>query len=173
MTLTSVNQQHVDTESTVPIEMACMSSNAAASNPTVDVSHVEKLSFNLSSDPSSREFQTTLRWLIYKIVEANPHITYVRLKKILHGEYGIDKRLVDTAISSLTSPTLFDCLTKWKNPRMDNVGAEIGIHLSVKESPSAQFQEWKLQILLEFPELQQLRAPVVPRNKQNTNRKDR
>lgn len=135
---------------------------------------LERLIFNLSRDPESREFNCTLRWIIYEIVKANKGITYVQLKKILRGEYGIDKKLMDTAISSLTSTSLFNCLSKWRNPRMRDVGAEIGIHLSVREVESETFTLWKSQITAEFPELLQFRSPVLSsRNEANHNRKSR
>ena len=124
------------------------------------VSSVEKLSFNLSSDPNGRAFSCTLRWIIFKIVEANKNITYVNLKKILRGEFGIDKQFMDTAISSLTSPMLLNGLSKWRNPRMEDVGPEIGIHLSVR-TDSDVFECWKETTLREFPELGSFVPPVI------------
>ena len=141
--------------------MVCMSHDQTT-DTTPDVSMLEKLSFNLSGDPNSREFNCTLRWIIYKIVEANKGITYVNLKKILRGEYGIDKRVMDTAISSLTSATLFNCITKWRNPKLIDVGEEVGIHLFVNETESETFTSWKAQIGQDFPELGEFRAPVLP-----------
>jgi len=151
-----------------------MSLPVKVSAPHTDLALLEKLIFNLSMDPNTREFNCTLRWLIYQIVKANKGITYVKLKQILRGEYGIDKKLMDTAISSMTSTSLFNCLTKWRNPRMKDVGAEVGIHLSVREVESETFTMWKTQITAEFPELSQFRAPVIsPRNEANHNRKSR
>lgn len=121
---------------------------------------LEKLSFNMSSDTASRCYQVTLRYVIYKIVSANKGITYVNLKKILHGEYGYDKRLLDAAINSLTSKNMFDGLDKWRNPKCQDVGAEIGIHLFAKETPSPRFSSWIGEAEMEFPELKEFVAPV-------------
>lgn len=142
-----------------PHRMVLMSTAAAECNQR-NVSSVEKISFNLSSDPNGRAFSCTLRWIIFKIVEANKNITYVNLKKILRGEFGIDKQYMDTAISSLTSPMLLNGLSKWRNPRMKDVGPEIGIHLFAKNE-SEVFKDWKATTLREFPELESFVPPVT------------
>ncbi len=135
-----------------------------------DMPLMEKLAFNLSSDNSSREFNCTLRWMIYKIVEANNGITYAHLKKILRGEYGIDKRVVDIAISTLTSRTLFCAITKWKAAH--SVG-EVGLHLYAKTDDNQMFKQWMDATLAEFPELAVFKPRVEmlktqsPRNRQN------
>lgn len=144
-----------------PHRMVFMSNAAAEETQSQrSVSSVEKISFNLSGDPTGRAFSCTLRWIIFKIVEANKNITYVNLKKILRGEFGIDKQYMDTAISSLTSPMLLNGISKWRNPRMKDVGPEIGIHLSAKEESSV-FEDWKAMTLREFPELESFVPPVT------------
>lgn len=150
-----------------PNGMVCMTcvEESEPQPPNTDIALLEKLSFNLSRDPSTREFNCTLRWIIYRIVEANKGITYAKLKQILRGEYGVDKSVMDTTISSLTSPTLLNCLTKWRNPRMEDVGAEIGIHLYVRDQESETFTQWKNMVLKEFPELATFVAPVDSRNR--------
>ncbi len=124
------------------------------------VAGIEKISTNLCADTQSKAFHTTLRWIIFKIVEANHGITYVQLKKILRGEYGIDKKFMDTAINSLTSRSLLNGLNKWRN---HNVGAEdtseVGIHLHVRRN-SEQFRIWSELSLVEFPELSFFSPPV-------------
>lgn len=143
-----------------PHRMVIMSIAAESGCNQSVVSSVEKISFNLSSDPNGRAFSCTLRWIIFKIVEANDNITYVNLKKILRGEFGIDKQYLDTAISSLTSPMLLDGLSKWRNPRMKDVGPEIGIHLFARNE-SEVFKDWKATTLQEFPELESFTPPVA------------
>lgn len=130
---------------------------------------MEKLSFLLSRSTDSRAFNCALRWIIYHIVEANRGITFVQLKKILRGEYGIDKRVLDTTISSLTSPTMFHSITKWRNPRMEEAGAEIGIHLSAR--PSELFNTWMTMTLRDFPELASFQPPRLPASRQPSARK--
>lgn len=155
-TITGSNRSH---------GMVCMSFAESDAHSAANVSSLEKLSFNLSCSPNSRAFNCTLRWIIYKIVEANKGITYVQLKKILRGEFGIDRRLLDTTISSLTSPLLLNCLNKWRNPRTVSVGADVGIHLSVRENLSETFTLWRDRVLAEFPELADFNPPVLPSNR--------
>ncbi len=126
---------------------------------------VEKLSLNLG-DPSSRAFQTTLRWIIFRIVEDNKGITFVQLKKLLRGEFGIDKKYVGPAVSSLTSAALLNGLTKWTNPKMKDIGADIGIHLFVRPSEAGDvFDEWRSRALSEFPELNSFVPPTIKRDR--------
>lgn len=131
---------------------------------TSHVENMERISQHLCSDSASPEFQSTLRWIIYKIVATNKGITYVQLKKILRGEYGIDKRLLDTAISSLTSPTLLNGLKKWRNRRMQEVGSEIGIHLFLHNEESDNFRQWRELTVKKYPELEFFTPPNINRS---------
>lgn len=126
--------------------------------------NMEKISQHLCSDPTSHEFLTTLRWMIYRIVGANKGITYVQLKKILRGEYGINRPLMDTAISSLTSPTLLGGLTKWRNHRMQDSGSDIGIHLFVMRDETSTFRCWREASLIRYPELESFNPPAKTRS---------
>lgn len=125
------------------------------------VQNLGKVSANLASPVQSDEFQTTLRWIIYKIVEANKGCTYVELKKVLRGEYGIARHIIEPALSSLTSTTLLNGLTKWRNPRMKDAGAEIGIHLFVCKEESDLFSVWRDLSLSKYPELCDFSAPII------------
>lgn len=135
--------------------------DSTPTDPRFSMASRQKISANLSSDTSSPEFQSTLRWVIFKIVQANKGITFVRIKQIMRGEYGItDKRLLDAAISSMTSPTLLNCLTKWHNPRMKDAGTEIGIHLYARPDDCSSLRCWLETTAEEFPELAHFVPPV-------------
>lgn len=132
------------------------------------VRSLDKVSSNLASPRSSDMFQTTLRWLIYKIVEANKAITLVQLKKTLRHEYGIDRSVIDPAVSSLTSSSLLNGIKKWRNPRMREAGDDVGIHLFIHAEQNATFSQWCDLATSKYPELVDFVAPTInaqPRGK--------
>lgn len=122
---------------------------------------LDRVSSNLASPRSSESFQTTLRWVIYKIVEANKGITLVQLKKLLRAEYGIDRSVIDPALAALTSSTLLNGIKKWRNPRMKDAGEDVGYHLFVHAEQRPAFAMWCDFAANKHPELLGFVAPVL------------
>lgn len=105
----------------------------------------EKFSFNLLH-PEHRAFDITILYMVYKTVERNTSITINQLKWVLENEYLIRENIIDGALSSLTSKSLFACISRWSPPTNANA-----THLRTKKS--ADFDKWLAQSLKDYPEL--------------------
>lgn len=88
-----------------------------------------KVCSNLSETGDTRF--NTLMWVVYKIVERNSGVTYVKVKKHLHLDYGIDKRTIQTVVAIMCREDM-GMLKRWRNPKMKDVGPDVGVHLFVK-----------------------------------------
>lgn len=146
-----------------PVEMGNKSVDSCAS---VEKSKaLENLVSNLASQTNSRAFQSTLRYMLFRLIERNKGITLAKLKRYFVTTYMVDKKAVDAAIASLTASTLFDCVDKWQNPKCAHLGTEIGTHLFVKDTLPGPFESWVASICREHPELMSYEAELVSSSK--------
>lgn len=95
---------------------------------------VAKICSNLAETGDTRF--NTLLWVIYKIVECNSGVTYVKVKKHLATNYGIDKRTIQTVVAIMCREDV-GLLKRWRNPKMKDVGPDVGVHLFVKSEQPA------------------------------------
>lgn len=97
----------------------------------------------------------TALYLVYKTIEANPRITVSRLKKLLQQEYFLSDKEIDSSLAGLVSPSLFNAVSRWQNPKR---GIEDTV-LSVR-SDNSEFEGWLASTRDSYPELGIIRAPV-------------
>ena len=120
----------------------------------------EKFSSNLLH-PEERAFNLTVLYIVYKTVERNPSITLNQLRWTLFHEYMLQNCVVDGAIASLTSKSLFNCISRWTPPRKNDT-----IHLRTRQDAPA-FQEWLTRTLVDHPELEIFTPPSFSPSKTN------
>lgn len=106
----------------------------------------EKFSSNLLH-PEDRAFDITVLYIVYKTIEKNQSITLNQLRWILFHEYMLQNSTVDGAVASLTSKSLFNCVSRWTPPRKSDT-----IHLRTKPNAPS-FTEWLKKTTNERPEL--------------------
>lgn len=119
----------------------------------------EQFSSNLLH-PGERAFNVTVLYIVYKTIEKNRSITLNQLRWILFHEYMLQNSIVDGAVASLTSKTLFNCVSRWSPPRKSDT-----IHLRTKEE--AAFDNWLKKTTDERPELLIFDAPNFSPAKNN------
>lgn len=113
----------------------------------------EKFSFNLLH-PEDRAFDITVLYMVYRTIEQNQSITLNQLRWMLYHEYMLQNTVVDGAVASLTSKSLFDCVSRWTPPRKNDT-----IHLRTRKG-SAAFDEWLSRNTAERPELLIFTPPI-------------
>ena len=97
----------------------------------------------------------TLLYIIYRTIEANPRITVARLKTLLQQEYFLTDKDIDSGLAGLVSPSLFNVVSRWRNPKRpieDTV-------LTVREN-NPEFSDWIKTQLGEYQELAVIRPPI-------------
>lgn len=120
----------------------------------------EKLSFNLLH-PESKAFNITILFIVYKTIDRNKAITLNQLKWLLNSEYMLANTLVEGAVASLTSKSLFNCVSRWQPPRNTDT-----VHL--RPRPANEFSKWLEQNLKDYPELAIFNPPeFVPAQARN------
>jgi hypothetical protein len=128
----------------------------------------EKFSFNLLH-PTERAFDVTVMFIVYKTIERNNSITLNQLKWLLQTEYMLDGQVVDGAVASLTSKTLFNSVSRWalsgKTPvngnRAQQAKRNAGtVHLRAKTEDSPEFTKWLERAMQEYPEFAHFQPPV-------------
>ncbi len=129
-----------------------------STEPQRKVSMKERFSGNLlnQDDPV---YKTTVLYMTYKTVAANPGITVNQLRWLLNTEFLIKEEVVDGAVASLTSKSLFGCVSRWQPPGKGTV------HLRVRSDVPPEFQEWLENNLKDHEELNVFEASIF-KNKQ-------
>lgn len=96
----------------------------------------------------------TALYLVYKTIAANSRITVGRLKKLLQQDYFLVDKDIDAALAGLVSPSLFNVVSRWKNPKR---GIEDTV-LTAK--PNEEFEAWLETTVDEYPELKIIQPPI-------------
>lgn len=108
---------------------------------------------NLSE--SSDAHTVTSLYLVYATIKANPRITVSRLKKLLQQEYFLSDKEIDSSLAGLVSPSLFNAVSRWQNPKR---GIEDTV-LSIRAN-NHEFDTWLSATKESYPELSIIRPPV-------------
>lgn len=120
----------------------------------------EKFAFNLLS-PNERAGKVTLLYIVFSTIESNTSITLNQLKWLLDTEYMIPNEVVSGAVASLTSKSLFNCVSRWqphRNPATPAV-TKGAVHLRVRRD-SPEFNDWYKGALTSYPELAVFYPPL-------------
>lgn len=118
----------------------------------------EQFSLNLLN-PDDRKYGVTVLYIVYKTIEQNQNITLNQLMWLLNAKYMLTAQTVTGSVASLTSETLFNCVSRWQQP-----GKEAIIHLKVRPV-DGEFEEWLNKTLSENPELSVFKAPSFSKSK--------
>lgn len=103
-------------------------------------------------DPAGRSFNIVVLYIVYKTIEANDNITLNKLKRVLDSDLMLKDSVVDGAVASLSSRSVYNAVTRWVRPKS---APEI-THLHVKKASDqedADFSKWLVATTEEFPEL--------------------
>lgn len=122
----------------------------------------EQLAFNLFSQDADR-YQTTLTYVVYKTIEVNKTITLNQLKWLLHNELLLDVTHVESVVASLTSKTLFNTISRWRDTRQGNRSDTM--HLRYRP-PAPEFSAWVSAAVVKYPELQSFVPSLYKRGKE-------
>ena len=97
----------------------------------------------------------TSLYLVYSTIKANPRITVSRLKKLLQQEYFLSDKEIDSSLAGLVSPSLFNAVSRWQNPKRSIEDTILSIRANNHE-----FDAWLSATKESYPELNIIRPPV-------------
>ena len=115
----------------------------------------QKLGSNLSGVDEDARFASVM-YFAYKTLAANRKMTVLKLKALLCVEYLIKEDLLEAAISSLVSRSMFNCVKRWRDPERP-IGE---MYISVVEPPPPEFEEWLARTEAKYPELSVFVPPI-------------
>ena len=110
--------------------------------------------------PSALAYKVASLYIVYKTIEANDNITLNKLKRLLNSDLLIKPEVIDGAVASLSSASIFNVVSKWIRPYEKNQ-SEV-IHLRLTKEPAPEFVTWVGLALKEFPELSAFIPPTLP-----------
>lgn len=120
------------------------------------MTEAEQLSFILSG--ADKELQNrALVYCTFKTIQKNGNITVRHLRSILSQELFLADERIDAAVSSLTSPSMFNTINRWR-PN-SKLGIENTI-LSVSKTVSLDFAAWLSKLEKEHPAVLAFVPPV-------------
>lgn len=151
MTPTRVEQ--LDTSA--PLSLGRMQSTAPPTDETDTVSLKEKFGSNLGLPNDSPLFNKTVLFMAYKTIEAHPNITLNQLRWLFYTEYMISQNVVDGVVASLTSRTLFNCVTRYTPPGSTTVRLKVRSPCGLRKD----FDEWMDRALRDSPEFSVFEPP--------------
>lgn len=115
-----------------------------------------KQQFGVLMGKRDDSYHVAVMYLVYKTIEVNSQITINRLKALLTTEYLIEDGVIEGAITSLMSRSMFDCVSRWRNP-----GKPVGeTQLSITKPPPDEFCKWLSMTTTQYPELLVFIPPV-------------
>lgn len=115
-----------------------------------------KQQFGVLMGKRDDSYHIAVMYIVYKTIEVNSQITINRLKALLTTEYLIEESVIDGAIASLMSRSMFDCVSRWRNP-----GKPVGeTQLSITKPPPEEFCKWMTRTTDQYPELSVFIPPV-------------
>lgn len=121
-------------------------------NPLNRLKDKERLSFILM-DHSTDNYRKCLLYIVFKTIETNRNITANQLGTALESSLPVKAEDVQQAIKALTSPSLFNCVSRWQPPKTQ------AIHLRVKKE--FDFSNWLTDTVKSIPELHAFDVPVI------------
>lgn len=126
-----------------------------------DVSEARaKIAFNLLSPDKA---QPTILYIVYSTIKANSSITLNQLRWLLHTEFLFPEALIDSAVGTLSSDSLFHIVNKWWAADRPDV-----IRLSVKATPDEAFNVWLAEFYEAYPELRLFVPPPFKKKPRET-----
>ncbi len=120
---------------------------------TIDLK--QKLGLNLSGRDPDAHFATVM-YISYKTILANTRMTVKKLKALLCVEYLIKEDVLESAVSTLVSRSLFACVKRWRDP--DKPINDMSI--SIVEPIPVEFAEWLSRTEIKYPELSVFDPPI-------------
>lgn len=108
--------------------------------------------------PDQPAYRVAALYMVYTTIKANDNITLNRLKRALYTELMMKEAVVEGAVASLASKSLFDAITKWQKPATAS-SPEV-IHLRTTKNPSPEFDAWFKLALDRHPELLTFKPPL-------------
>ena len=115
----------------------------------------EKLS-GILLRPNERAFGIAVLYIVYRTIEANDNITLNKLKRLLNSDLLLKDEVIEGAVASLSSRSLFNVVNKWIKPSANDV-----IHLRVHREITPEFNSWLLATLADYPELNAFQSPTL------------
>lgn len=122
----------------------------------------QRLGLNLSGSDKEAQFATVL-YFCYKTIACNTQLTVKKLKALLCVEYLISEDLVEAAVSTLVSRSMFNCVTRYRNPERPISDMAI----SVVKPPPPEFEEWLARTEKKYPELSVFDPPMYQQKTKN------
>jgi hypothetical protein len=101
--------------------------------------------------PEGRPFSIAVLYIVYKTIEANDNITLYKLKRLLSSDLMIADSVINGAVASLSSKSVFNVVNKWTKPKTDSTNEVV--HLRLYRETNTEFQTWLTSATHEFPEL--------------------
>lgn len=115
----------------------------------------QKLGANLSGLDPDAQFATVM-YFAYKTIASNTRMTVKKLKALLCVEYLIKEDVLEGALSSLVSRSMFACVKRYRSPErpIDDMS------LSLVQPTPEEFGAWLSRAEDKYPELSQFKPPV-------------
>lgn len=120
------------------------------------VCDIEKRAFLFFKKDISEDYKRFLIYMVHKTIEINDSPTISKLAFMLHHTYRIDLDDVNSSITALESPDIFNSVSKWTTAKQRST------HLHIKKSNV--YKEWEATIVKQRPELLTLTLPSIKRN---------
>lgn len=115
----------------------------------------QRLGMTLSGHDPEAQFAAVM-YMSYKTISANTRMTVKKLKALLCVEYLIKEEMLESAVSTLVSRSMFACVKRWRDPEKPISD----MSLSVFEECPVEFQEWLKRTEQKHPELSVFEPPI-------------
>lgn len=113
----------------------------------------------LQANQDGRLYGVTVLYMVFKTIEANPNITINQLKHLLKQEYFIPYNVIQGCLATLTSASLYGCVTKFKKSN-DSI-EKTHLHAKPEHKLPKVFTEWKQSLENDLPELLVFTSPKL------------
>lgn len=115
----------------------------------------EKFAAGLMRQASAENYTSIVLYIVYKTIEANDNITLNQLRWALGAEYLLKDDVIDGAVASLTSKSIFNCVKRYQPPRakVRTISGAKPVHLRAIKQDVGEFKTWLAALLITQPEL--------------------
>ena len=115
----------------------------------------EKFAECLMRPDVNAKYTSTILYIVYRTIEANENITLNQLRWTLGAEYLLKDEVIEGAVASLTSKSIFGCVRRYQPPRnkLRSVNGCQPVHLRAIPLTECDFKKWLTELLNTTPEL--------------------
>src|SRR5476651_2466850 len=109
-----------------------------------DIQAKEKLASSLMRPEDREQYTSTILYMVFRTIEANDNITLNQLRWTLSAEYLLRDEVIEGAVASLTSKSIFNCVRRYQKPRSKLRSATDSqpVHLRACADKPQEFSSW-------------------------------